>query len=129
MKQKKDAGLKGELQAHLSIMSALVQTTFGDVDAAPFEEFEQFMLNDGPHSARARAEFITAWLNFMHGAIDWDDVVEDAAAGHDLTYAETLHRVLNILLDDDLSTEQLREAFELARAINASIKGAGSCSQ
>jgi hypothetical protein len=78
-------------------------------------------------TARARAEMLTAWLNFVHGAIDWDDMVESANGSQELKYSEALHQILTILLDEDASSKELQEAIKLAQAINSSNKGGGNC--
>jgi hypothetical protein len=129
MKKNKDAGLEGELRAHLSILSGFVSSAFGDMDAEAINALEEFILKDMDQSAQARAELLTAWLNFVNGPVDWDDVIKDADGKQDLTYAETLHRILLLLQDDSPSQQQLQKAIELARAINFSNKGGGSCSR
>ncbi|MGD2162279.1 MAG: PKD domain-containing protein, partial [Anaerolineales bacterium] len=129
MKKNKDAGLEGELRAHLSILSGFVSSAFGDMDAEAINALEEFILKDMDQSAQARAELLTAWLNFVNGPLDWDDVIKDADGKQDLTYAETLHRILLLLQDDSPSQQQLQKAIELARAINFSNKGGGSCSR
>lgn len=129
MRKNQDAGLEGELKAHLSILSGFISSAFGEMDPSEINRLEEFIVSDMDQSARARAEMLTAWLNFVNGAVDWDDDIEDADGDHDLTYAETLHRILTILLEDDVSSKQLQDAIELARAINFSNKGGGSCSK
>jgi hypothetical protein len=129
MKKNKDEGLEGELRAHLSILSGFISSAFDDMDPKKIEELEQFILNDMDQSARARAEMLTAWLNFVHGSVDWDDVIEDADGSQDLTYSETLYRILTILLEDEPSKEKLQEAIDMSKAINFSSKGGGTCTK
>lgn len=129
MQKNRDAELEAELKAHLSILSGFISSAFGEMDPAAINELEAFLLEDMDQSARARAEMLTAWLNFVHGAVDWDDVIKDADGKHDMTYAEILRRILTILLEDDPSPRELQEAINLARAINFSNNSGGSCSK
>ncbi|MDF1499604.1 MAG: PKD domain-containing protein [Anaerolineales bacterium] len=127
MKKNRDAGLDGEIKAHLSILSGFISSAFDEMDPAAIDELEKFILDNPEQSARARAEMLTAWLNFVNGAVEWDDTIEKADGKHDLTYAEVLHRILSILLEDDPSSKQLQQAIQLARAINFSKTSAGVC--
>lgn len=108
----------GELRAHLSILSAFITSSFGEYQPEMLDRLESFILNNTDDSAHARAEMLTAWLNFTNGAVDWDEVIKDADGKHDLPYAEVLREILAILVDRGVSSDELQHAIELAKSIN-----------
>jgi Tol biopolymer transport system component len=108
----------GELRAHLSIMSAFVTTSFGEFRPEAIDALESFILTTADDKAHARAQLITAWLNFTNGAVDWGELIEDADGTNDLPYAEVLREILGILTDGDASDAEIDYAIELAKSIN-----------
>ena len=108
----------GELRAHLSILSAFVTSSFSEFHPNRINALENFVLNDMGDSAQARAQLLTAWLNFTNGSVDWDELIDDADGARDLPYADVLREILGILSQDGASEEQLKHAVELAESIN-----------
>jgi Tol biopolymer transport system component len=119
--------LKGELRAHLSILSAFVASSFDEFRPEMVDALENFVLNDMDQSARARAQLLTAWLNFTNGSVEWDDVIREADGEHDLTYAEVLREILTILVDGHATPEEFSYAIELAKSINLHHHGGSAC--
>ncbi|MCJ7825464.1 MAG: PKD domain-containing protein, partial [Anaerolineales bacterium] len=119
--------LKGELRAHLSILSAFVASSFKEFRPEAIDALEDFVLNDMDQSARARAQLLTAWLNFTKGSVEWDDVIRDADGEHDLPYAEVIRAILGILVDGKATAEEISYAIELAQSINLHSRGGGAC--
>jgi outer membrane biosynthesis protein TonB len=117
----------GELRAHLSILSAFVTSSFGEFRPEMIDALESFILLDTSDKAQARAQLITAWLNFTNGAVDWDEIIDDADGRHDLPYAEVLREILAILVDRGASEDELRHAIELAESINLHSHRGRSC--
>jgi Tol biopolymer transport system component len=117
----------GELRAHLSILSAFVTSSFGEFRPEMIDSLEEFILMDAGDKAQARAQLITAWLNFTNGAVDWDEVIDDADGKRDLPYAEVLREILEILVNAGASADDLRHAIELAESINLHNRGGKSC--
>jgi hypothetical protein len=117
----------GELRAHLSILSAFVTSSFGEFRPEAIDTLEAFILMDAGDSAQARAQLITAWLNFTNGSVDWDEVINDADGKRDIPYAEVLREILEILVDGGASEDDLRHAIELAESINLHNRGGKSC--
>ena len=108
----------GEMRAHLSILSAFVTSSFGEFRPEAIDHLESFVVSSSGDHAQARAELLTAWLNFTNGAVDWDDVIDDADGSRDLPYAQVLHEILAILTRGNPSNEDFKRAIELARSIN-----------
>jgi hypothetical protein len=117
-KDENSAIYTGEVRAHLSILSAFVTTSFGEYRPEMIDRLESFILTNSGDSAQARAEMLTAWLNFTNGSVDWDEFIEDADGTHDLPYADVLHKILAILVDGDASEDDFDHAIELAKSIN-----------
>ncbi|MGB2895018.1 MAG: PKD domain-containing protein [Anaerolineales bacterium] len=122
-----NAALKGELRAHLSILSAFVSSSFGEFRPEVLNALEDFVLNDMDQSARARAQLLAAWLNFTNGSVGWDDVIHEADGEHDLPYAEVLRQILAILADGKAAPEELSHAIELAQSINLHHQNGAAC--
>jgi hypothetical protein len=125
---KKDgfAVYSGELRAHLSILSAFMTSSFGEFSPERIDRLEQFVLTETGDSAQARAQLITAWLNFTNGSVDWDDVIDDADGPRDLPYGDVLHEILAILLGSNPSRDDYKHAIELAQSVNLHRRGS-SC--
>ncbi len=117
----------GELRAHLSILSAFVTTSFGEFRPEMVDALESFVLLDTSDKAQARAQLITAWLNFTNGSVDWDELIEDADGKHDLPYADVLREMLAVLLDAGAEADDFHHVMELAKAINLHNRGGRSC--
>jgi hypothetical protein len=126
-KNENKEALKGELRAHLSILSAFVSSSFAEFNPEAVDALEDFVLNDMDQSAHARAQLLTAWLNFTNGSVEWDDVIRDADGKHDLPYADVLREILAILVDGKATQEELSHAIELAQSINLHTRSATSC--
>ncbi len=126
-KKEDNAALKGELRAHLSILSAFVSSSFGEFRPDAVNALEDFVLNDTDQSARARAQLLTAWLNFTNGSVEWDDVIHDADGERDMAYAEVLREILAILVDGKATPEELSYAIELAQSINLHPRSGAAC--
>ncbi|MFV9675517.1 MAG: hypothetical protein ACNYZI_09075, partial [Anaerolineales bacterium] len=126
-KNENSAEYKGELRAHLSILSAFVTSSFGEFRPDAVNALESFILDDMDQSARARAQLLTSWLNFTNGSVEWDDVIRDADGKHDLPYAEVLRAILAILVDGKASPEEFSHAIELAESINLRPHSGAAC--
>jgi Tol biopolymer transport system component len=126
-KKENNDALRGELHAHLSIMSAFVTSAFGEFRPEAVDALEDFILNDMDQSARARGQLLTAWLNFTNGSVEWDDVIRDADGKHDMPYAEVLREILAILVDRNATPEEISHAIELAESINLSPRSGAAC--
>jgi hypothetical protein len=148
-KNENNAEYKGELRAHLSILSAFVTSSFGEFRPDAVNVLENFILYDMDQSARARAQLLTSWLNFTNGSVEWDDVIRDAdgkswlnftngsvewddvirdADGkNDMPYAEVLREILAILVDGKATPEEISRAIELAESINLSPRSGAAC--
>ena len=126
-KKENNDALRGELHAHLSIMSAFVTSAFGEFRPEAVNALEDFILNDMDQSARARAQLLTAWLNFTNGSVEWDEVIHDADGVHDLPYSEVLREILAILVDGKATPEDFSYAIELAESINLSPRSGAAC--
>ena len=124
--ENKDA-LKGELRAHLSILSAFVASSFDEFRPEMVDALENFVLDDMDQSARARAQLLTAWLNFTNGSVEWGDVIRDADGEHDMPYAEVLREILAILVDGRATPEEFSYAIELAQSINLHHHSGSAC--
>jgi hypothetical protein len=126
-KNENNAESKGELRAHLSILSAFVTSSFGEFRPDAVNALEDFILNDMDQSARARAQLLTSWLNFTNGSVEWDEVIRDADGKHDMPYAEVLREILAILVDGKATPEEISHAIELAESINLSPRSGAAC--
>jgi len=113
-----DGLYRGELRAHLSVLSAFVTSSFGEFRPEVIDRLEAFILNNEEHGARARAQLITAWLNFTNGSVDWDEIIRKADGKHDLRYAEVLREMLAILTDGQADDGDFDKVIQLAEAIN-----------
>ncbi len=122
-----NAALKGELRAHLSILSAFMASSFGEFRPDAVNALEDFILNDMDQSARARAQLLTAWLNFTNGSVEWGDVIRDADGEHDMQYAEVIREILALLVDGKTSPEGFSHAIELAQSINLHPGSGAAC--
>jgi hypothetical protein len=78
-------------------------------------------------SARARAQLLTAWLNFTNGSVEWGDVIRDADGKHDMQYADVLREILAILVDGKATPEEFSHAIELAESINLYPRSGTAC--
>ena len=116
----------GELRAHLSILSAFVTSSFGEFRPDMIDSLENFVPTENGDSAQARAQLLTAWLNFTNGSVDWDDAIDGADGRHDLDYADVLREILAILLESNPSHDDYRHAIELAQSVNLHRRGS-SC--
>lgn len=126
-KNENNAEFKGELRAHLSILSAFVTSSFGEFRPEAVDALEGFVLYDMDQSARARAQLLASWLNFTNGSVEWDDVIRDADGKHDMPYAEVLREILAILVDRNATPEEISHAIELAESINLSSRSGAAC--
>jgi hypothetical protein len=126
-KNENNAEFKGELRAHLSILSAFVTSSFGEFRPEAVDALEGFILYDMDQSARARAQLLASWLNFTNGSVEWDDVIRDADGKHDMPYAEVLREILAILVDRNATPEEISHAIELAESINLSPRSGAAC--
>ncbi len=126
-KNENNAEFKGELRAHLSILSAFVTSSFGEFRPEAVSALEDFILNDMDQSARARAQLLTSWLNFTNGSVEWDDVILDADGEHDMQYAEVIREILAILVESKATAEEFSHAIELAQSINLHSRSGASC--
>ncbi len=126
-KNENNAEYKGELRAHLSILSAFVTSSFGEFRPEAVNVLENFILHDMDQSARARAQLLTAWLNFTNGSVEWGDVIRDADGKHDMQYAEVLREILAILVDGKATPEEISHAIELAESINLQSRSGAAC--
>jgi len=126
-KKENNDALRGELHAHLSILSAFVTSAFGDFRPEAVDALEDFILNDMDQSARARAQLLTAWLNFTNGSVEWDEVIHDADGKNDMPYAEVLREILAILVDGKATPEEFSHAIDLAESINLHPRSGAAC--
>ena len=126
-KHENNAEYKGELRAHLSILSAFVTSSFGEFRPDAVNALEDFITNDMDQSARARAQLLTAWLNFTNGSVEWGDVIRDADGERDMQYAEVIREILAILVDGNDTPEEISHAIELAESINLFPRSGASC--
>jgi hypothetical protein len=126
-KNENKEAFKGELRAHLSILSAFVASSFDEFRPEAVNALEDFVLHDMDQSAHARAQLLTAWLNFTNGSVEWDDVIRDADGEHNLSYADVLREILAILVDGKATQEELSHAIEMAQSINLHTRSATSC--
>jgi Tol biopolymer transport system component len=126
-KNENNAEYKGELRAHLSILSAFVTSSFGEFRPDAVNALEGFILDDMDQSARARAQLLTSWLNFTNGSVEWDDVIRDADGKHDMQYAEVLREILAILVDGKATPDEFSHAIELAESINLHPRSGAAC--
>jgi len=126
MKEDNEA-LKGELRAHLSILSAFMASSFGEFRPEAVNSLEDFVLNDMDQRARARAQLLSAWLNFTNGSVEWSDVIRDADGEHDMQYAEVIREILAILVDSKATPEEFSHAIELAESINLDPRRGPAC--
>jgi len=126
-KNENNAEYKGELRAHLSILSAFVTSSFGEFRPDAVNALEDFNLYDMDQSARARAQLLTSWLNFTNGSVEWDDVIRDADGKHDKPYGEVLRGILAILVDGKATPEEFSHAIELAESINLHPRSGAAC--
>jgi len=122
-----NAALKGELRAHLSILSAFMTSSFGEFRPEAMNALEDFILNDMDQSARARAQLLAAWLNFTNGSVEWGDVIRDADGEHDMYYAEVIREILAILVDGKATAEEFSHAIGLAQSINLHPRSGAAC--
>ena len=126
-KNENNAEYKGELRAHLSILSAFVTSSFGEFRPDAVNALEDFIFYDMDQSALARAQLLTAWLNFTNGSVEWGDVIHDADGKHDMQYAEVLREILAILVDGNATPEEFSHAIELAESINLHPRSGAAC--
>jgi Tol biopolymer transport system component len=126
-KNENNAEFKGELRAHLSILSAFVTSSFGEFRPEAVDALEGFILHDMDQNARARAQLLASWLNFTNGSVEWDDVIRDVDGKHDMPYAEVLREILAILVDRNATPEEISHAIELAESINLSPRSGAAC--
>jgi len=123
-----DGVYRGELRAHLSVLSAFITSSFGEFRPDMIDRLESFVLNDSENSARARAQLITAWLNFTNGSVDWDELIQKADGKHDMRYAEVLREMLAVLVDGTSDDDDFEHVVELAEAVNLGRhSGGASC--
>lgn len=77
---------------------------------------------------KAEAQLFAAWLNFMSGAVDWDDDIEmeDDEKGS-IPFHQIIEDIENILLDPDASGTSLEQAKHLAETVNEIVEESSAC--
>jgi hypothetical protein len=82
---------------------------------------------------KARAQLLAAWLNFAHGSVGWDELVDtDKTGTADIPFHEVVAQVEAIRLSPDSTHQHLVQAKDLAESVNLldhMTPGCGSASK
>lgn len=108
------------LEAYLDIVNFASAVFSEQVPASAIEEARDVMWARGPSMRnKAAAQLLAAWLNFAHGAVGWDELIDtnDDDVG-DTPFHQVMSEAETILLDADATHEELAHAKDLAEAAN-----------
>ena len=77
---------------------------------------------------KAEAQLLAAWLNFAHGSVGWDELIDTDKDGiGDTSLSEVGPRVEAILPNPIPSQQELVRAKDLAEAVNLLDHGTEGC--
>ena len=78
---------------------------------------------------RALAQLFAVWLNFAHGAVAWDEMIDTDGDGHgDMACHQVVLRTETIVLDSNAARDQLEYAKDLVEAVNLTDEDTPACS-
>ena len=101
---------ESEMLALLAVVDAL-SNAFDGVDT--LAEAAAALDTSGPGMrTKADSQLLAAWLNFVSGRVDWDEVVGSTTAGDRLTEADA------VVADSGATEGDLEHAKDLAEAVN-----------
>ncbi len=108
------------LQAYLDIVGFASAVFSEQVPASTIGEARDVMWASGPSMRdKAEAQLLAAWLNFAHGSVGWDELIDtnDDDVG-DTSFHQVMSEAEAILLHADATHEELEHAKDLAEAVN-----------
>jgi hypothetical protein len=77
---------------------------------------------------KAQAQLLAAWLNFAHGSVGWEELVDTDRDGTvDTPFHDVIAQAEAVLLKADPGQEELVLAKDLAEAINLLDEGSEGC--
>jgi hypothetical protein len=119
------------LQAYLDLVGFASAVFSEQVPASILEEAHEVMDATEPNMRhKAEAQLLAAWLNFAHGTVGWDELIDTDGNGTDDTpFHQVTSEAEAILADADATHEQLVRAKDLAEAINLHDQDDPMCSE
>jgi hypothetical protein len=117
------------LEAYLDIVNFASAVFSEQVPASTIEEARDVMWVRGPSMRdKGEAQLLAAWLNFAHGSVGWDELIDtdDDGVG-DTPFHQVISEAETILLDADATHEELEHAKDLAEAVNLHDAGNPAC--
>lgn len=104
------------LTAYVDIVN-LASSVFGELD---LDGADETLLPSGPSMrAKARSQLLGAWLNFAHGGLSWDDLVDtDGDNVGDTTFVDAVAEAEATLNTSGASKKELVRAMDFAEAVN-----------
>jgi len=117
------------LEAYLDMVNFASVVFSEQVPARTIEEAREVMWARGPSIRdKAEAQLLAAWLNFAHGSLDWDELIDtdDDGVG-DTSFHQVMTEAEAILLDAYATHQELRHAKNLAEAMNLHEDGNPAC--
>ena len=110
------------LQAYLEVVNFASAVFSESVPASTLAEAKLVIKARGSGTrAKAQAQLLAAWLNFANGAVERDEAVpldDDDDGAPTLPFHELISQAETILLDLDASRRDLKQAKDLAEAVN-----------
>ena len=77
---------------------------------------------------KAQAQLLAAWLNFAHGSVAWEELVDADGDGiADTAFHQVVAQAEAILLRPDATQQDLVRAKDLAEAVNLLDQGTEGC--
>ncbi|HLC05890.1 MAG TPA: hypothetical protein VJK02_22875 [Anaerolineales bacterium] len=77
---------------------------------------------------KAQAQLLAAWLNFAHGSVGWDELVDtDRDGTGDTAFSEVVSDAEVILHNPNANQQELVRAKDLAEAVNLLDQGTEGC--
>jgi hypothetical protein len=117
------------LEAYLGMVNIASAVFSEQVPASTIEEARGVMWARGPSMRdKAEAQLLAAWLNFAHGSVGWDEMIDTDGDGVDDTpFHQVMPEAEATLLDAEATHKELVHAKDLAEAVNLHDEGNPAC--
>jgi hypothetical protein len=107
------------LQAYLDIIGFGSAVFSEQVPASTLEEAREVWERDASMRDLSQSQLLAAWLNFAHGAVGWDELIDtDGDEAADTPFYQVVSAAETILLNDEATHLELEQAKDLAEAVN-----------
>ena len=109
------------LLAYLGVIDHASALFSERVAASTLAQARALLNAGGPRMrSKAQAHLLAAWLNFAHGSVGWDELIDtDRNGTPDTPLRQVFAQAEAILLDASASHQQLVRAKDLAEAVNS----------